>query len=485
VRPHIHISPKPAGTASLLLLLLAACAVNPVTGERELALISESQEISMGAEAATEVRSSIGLVQDEALQRYVDGIGQRLAAMSERPHLPWSFQVVDDPTPNAFALPGGYIFVTRGLMTLLNSEGELAAVLGHEIGHVTARHSVSQLSRAQLAELGLGIGAIAAPESAAEIGQIAGAGVSLLFLRYGRDDERQADELGFGYMLEQGYRVAEMRDVFAALDAASALAGASPVPAWLATHPSGTDRIAALDARLATLAPGQAESGVSNASAYLDRVDGLAYGANPRHGYFDGNAFYHPDLAFEIHLPDGWRRQNTTAAVLAQSPDGAAAMQLTLARETDPGAATAALRSEPGFRELASSRTRINGNAAVVTRFAIDPESGMGLEGLAAHIDHDDRIYRILIYARAGAFGQLEATAERVAGSFAPLSDRDILDVRSPRLNIVALDREMTLLDFSRRFPSVVPIEEVAIINQVEGPSSRLTPETGAKQVTS
>jgi predicted Zn-dependent protease len=141
-----------------LTLLVAGCAVNPVTGQRQLALITEAQEIEMGRSAAEQAAQSIGLVDDPALQAYVDRLGQALARDSERPALPWSFRVVDDPTPNAFALPGGYIFVTRGLLGMMRNEAELVSVLGHEIGHVTARHSVTIISRAQLAQIGLGVG---------------------------------------------------------------------------------------------------------------------------------------------------------------------------------------------------------------------------------------------------------------------------------------------------------------------------------------
>src|SRR5690606_19899953 len=166
--------------------LLGACAVNPVTGERQLAFISESQEIALGQQGAAEVWQSMALVQDQALQDYVERLGLRLAAASERPDLPWSFAVVDDPVPNAFALPGGPVFVTRGLLTLMDSEAELVSVLGHEIGHITARHSVAQMSRAQLAQLGLGLGTIFVPE-VRPYGELASSGLSLLLLKYGRD----------------------------------------------------------------------------------------------------------------------------------------------------------------------------------------------------------------------------------------------------------------------------------------------------------
>src|SRR5687767_1436603 len=192
-----------------LIAVLVTCARNPVTGRRELSLISESQEVSMGQEAAKQVAASIPPVADDALQRYVSGLGMQLARASERPNLPWSFTVIDDPQVNAFALPGGPVFITRGILTHMNSEAELVSVLGHEIGHITAKHSVSQMSQAQLANLGLGIGSIFS-STVANVSGIASAGLSVLFLKYGRDAERQADELGFKYMVRENYDPREM-----------------------------------------------------------------------------------------------------------------------------------------------------------------------------------------------------------------------------------------------------------------------------------
>ena len=151
---------------TLCCLWVVACATNPVTGKRQLALISEAQEIEMGREADKDVVASIGLYPDESMQHYVQALGARIAAATERPNLPWTFRVVDDAAVNAFAIPGGFIYVTRGIMTHLNSEAELAAILGHEIGHVTARHSVSQMSKQQLAQVGLAAGMILSPEFA-------------------------------------------------------------------------------------------------------------------------------------------------------------------------------------------------------------------------------------------------------------------------------------------------------------------------------
>ncbi|RFF30675.1 M48 family metallopeptidase [Wenzhouxiangella sediminis] len=233
-------------------MLSQGCAVNPVSGDREFVLISENQEIAMGSEGARSVHKSVGLVENAALQEYVQELGVGLAMDSERPRLPWSFGVINDPTPNAFAFPGGYIFITRGLMGLMGNEAELASVLGHEIGHVTARHSVAMMTRSQVAQIGLGVGSILSPEIA-EFSEAAAGGLSLLFLSYGRDAERQADDLGFKYALSHGSDVREMPNVFASLQHADRLAGDSPLPGWLATHPDPAERILRIEKRLGDL----------------------------------------------------------------------------------------------------------------------------------------------------------------------------------------------------------------------------------------
>jgi predicted Zn-dependent protease len=233
---------KACGTVVIAAALGAeGCATNPATGESQLSLISRQQEIQMGQQAARQVRQTIGVVSDRALQQYVERIGERLAVGTSRPDLPWRFAVVDDPTPNAFALPGGFIYVTRGMMNLLTSEAELAAILGHEIAHVTARHAVNQLSRQQLAQLGLGLSGIFVPE-VQTLSPVIGAGLNLLFLKYSRDHEREADELGYQYLRREGYDVSEFADVFRALQRASG-DGPGALPGWLSTHPVPAERI--------------------------------------------------------------------------------------------------------------------------------------------------------------------------------------------------------------------------------------------------
>jgi predicted Zn-dependent protease len=240
--------------AGSLAVGVTTCATNPATGGRMLSLISESQEIAMGREADASIVAQMGLVPDTALQRYVSDLGLRLARASERPSLPWTFRVVDDPIINAFALPGGYIYVSRGILAHFNSEAELASVLGHEIGHVTARHSVQQLSKQQLAQIGVGVAQIAAPRLGDFLG-VAVAGLELLFLKFSRDDENQADQLGLRYMRRGGYDSREMVKVYVMLERVSGASGGGRIPDWQSTHPNPADRQQRINAAVAARPP--------------------------------------------------------------------------------------------------------------------------------------------------------------------------------------------------------------------------------------
>ncbi len=306
--------------AALVAGPIASCARNPVTGKNEISLVSESQEIQMGQQAAQEVGQSIGFVDDPELQAYVAGIGKRMAAKSERPNLPWEFHVVNDAAVNAFALPGGFIYVTRGLLAHMNSEAELATVLGHEVGHVTARHSVQQISKAQLATLGLGVGSILSSDIAQFAG-IASQGLGVLFLKYGRDAENQADQLGFKYALGLNYDVREMANVFETLNRASQVGGeGGRLPEWLSTHPNPENRVARTQQRLDTLTT-PLDNTLVGRDEYLRQIDGITFGEDPRQGFFEGSTFYHPDMRFQLQFPEGWKTQNTPSAVVAREPE--------------------------------------------------------------------------------------------------------------------------------------------------------------------
>src|SRR6267154_1262989 len=276
--------------------ILFGCVRNPATGKLQLDLLSESQEVEMGKQAAQQVEQTMGTVKDPKLEAYVTRLGQSLAKQTTRPNLPWQFHVVEDASVNAFALPGGPIFVTRGILGTLNSEAELAGVMGHECGHVAARHSATQMSKAQVAQIGLGLGSILSP-TVASVGQVAGAGLQVMFLKFSRDDESQADKLGLAYMANDGYDARQMLGVFKTLGRVSKLAGGGKLPQWLETHPDPENRLSATEQRLKEIKHDFAGAKVGR-EEYLQLVDGLVYGEDPRQGFFKGQLFVHPELKF-------------------------------------------------------------------------------------------------------------------------------------------------------------------------------------------
>ena len=268
---------------SLLLPALAAtgCATNPATGKSQLSFFGEEAELAMGRDVAEEIAATGAIYEDEELNGYVSEVGLRLAEASERPYLPWRFQVLDDPTVNAFALPGGWVYVTRGILAHLESEAELAAVLGHEIGHVTARHAVNQMSKQLLASAAL-IAASIHDEDIAEWAGLGEIGLGLMFLQHGRSDERQADDLGLRYVLRAGYDPQEMPELFAMLERIGEAAGEGGLPTWLSSHPdpgARRDRIAGEVARLQ--AAGSALPERVEREGYLQHLAGLPYGPDP------------------------------------------------------------------------------------------------------------------------------------------------------------------------------------------------------------
>ncbi len=464
---------------SIVAGLTSSCATNPATGRRQIALISEAEEIAMGRQADEEISASMGLYEDPELQQYVQELGSRIAAQSERPDLPWTFRVIDDPVVNAFALPGGFIYVTRGILAHLNSEAELVTVLGHEIGHVTARHSVSRLSKAQLLSVGLGVGAVLSPEIQ-RFGDLAEMGLGLLFLKYSRDDERQADDLGLRYTLRGGYDAREMPAVFTILKRVGETSEGGRVPNWLATHPDPVDRRQVIEARLASMDYDFGGARIERRS-YLGRLDGLVFGDDPREGFFEGGAFLHPQLEFRLDFPEGWETRNQRQSVEAASPGDDAAMELRLASADDPEAAAREFLEQQGISGGRVQRRRVHGLPAATARFEAAVQQTQ-IAGRVVFVRYEKSTYRLLGYAKAARWDSYAKTLEDSLFSFRRLRDRRALNVQPARVKVVQPGRSQTLSEFYRQFPSTVPIEQIALINHVE-PDGELTGGLEAKQV--
>ena len=315
--------------------LLTACGsnvVNPVTGKIERSVMSEADEIAEGKKAHAQVLQEYGAIKNPAVQAYVSDVGQRLAKQSQRANLQWTFTALDSPDINAFALPGGYVYITRGLMVYLESEADLAGVIGHEIGHVTARHGAQRATRQQNAGLGVlaasvlgavleakGIGG--AGQVASDISQTAAAGY---VSKYGREQELQADGLGAEYLSRISFDPRNMIDVINVLknqerfaaDLAKAQGRPAPEPnSWLASHPSNDQRLSAIT---------QLAAQYKTASAYKDEgrtryqqlLDGMTFGESPEQGLTRGRNFYHSGLGFALTASEGWRIQNETDQIM-------------------------------------------------------------------------------------------------------------------------------------------------------------------------
>ena len=459
---------RAAGRRAALALLLGAavlapsCATNPATGQRQLMLVSEAQEIAMGRESDAEIVRAYGLYPDPEVQDYVSRLGLAMAARSERPDLPWTFRVLDDPVVNAFALPGGFIYVTRGIMAHLTSEAQLMGVVGHEIGHVTARHSAAQMSKAQLATVGLGVGMIAAPDLAEQFGGLAQGAVGLLFLRFGRDAERQADDLGLRYLERMGYEPSEISRVFQVLQRVGEQGASDRLPSWLSTHPDPEERVRRASARLP--AAGEAGGRVER-EAYLQQLDGMVFGPNPREGLFRDSVFYHPELRFRIDFPRGWKAQNEKQSVTAVSPAQDAVVGLALAEGSPEQAARSFLArlSSTGAR-----RTEVNGLPAVQADFQATTQQGV-LRGQVVFVAYEGRTYGLLAYAAGARWSAYERAAETALRSFRPLTERRWLDAQPRRISLVRLGGDTTIAEFAERYPSTVPVDTLALINHAAG----------------
>lgn len=433
----------PVLVRSLLPLLamtaLTACATNPATGKKEVSLMSEAQEIQLGQQMDAEVRREMGVYDDPALQRYVEAIGMKLAKASERPNLPWHFTVVDAPAVNAFALPGGYIYITRGILPFLNDEAQLAGVLGHEIGHVTARHSAQQYTKATSAGIGLTLLSIFVPE-ARPIQGAAEQALGVLFLKYGRDDELQADRLGVNYTASAGWNpagVAGMLTTLGRLDEASG--SRKGIPNWLSTHPAPTDRVEKIQPSIQQArATMRGEPTGTDRADYLEHVDGLIFGDSPSEGIVRGNQFLHPDLRLGLAFPQGWDIQNSKAQVVAKAPERNDFMLLQLVQNPQGsiGQIAQAGMANAGFRQLNGEEARINGMDAYVGTYQGAMEGLGNVVVMAAHVVHERSVYLFAGLAPPNEFESVQRQFEQSIRSFRSLSREEAAGIRPNRVDV-------------------------------------------------
>ncbi|AYA37778.1 peptidase M48 [Hymenobacter oligotrophus] len=469
------------GLGAGLLLLLNGCSTNPVSGKREVSLVSEGQEVALGKEADPQIVAQYGLYENAELQRFVQERGKQMAAVSHRPNLPYEFKVVDSPVLNAFAIPGGYVYLTRGIMAHFNNEAQFAGVLGHEIGHVTARHSAQQQTKATLAQVGL-LGAMIASPRFGQYAEQAQQGLGLLFLKFGRDDEREADQLGVEYSTKIGYDAHQMAGFFQTLQREQAKSGGEALPDFLSTHPNPGDRFVTVN-QLAT--EWMQKAGLSNPKvnreSYLRLIDGIVYGDDPKQGFVENSVFYHPELRFQFPVPQGWQVQNTPQQVQMAPQGGKALLLFTLVPGQTLEAAAQQLVQQYQLQVAESKNTTVNGLPALAVVADQVPQQQQGQAApqqqqaqpsartLLYLIRYTDKNYLMLGASSPQDFNTYYPLFSSAAQGFRQLSDPDKINRQPERVRVKTLQLRSTLQQALRTLQ--VPEkrhEEMAILNGME-----------------
>ena len=450
----------------LVLILFLGCAKNPVTGKRDLMLLSESQEVAMGQQADPDIIRYFGLYDDKDLQRFINEKGQQMAAISHRKNLKYEFKIVDSPVVNAFAVPGGYVYFTRGIMAHFNNEAEFAGVLGHEIGHITARHSAKQYSNAMLAQVGLIAGILIAPDLA-DFADVAQQGVQLLFLKFGRDAERQSDKLGVEYSTKINYDAQQMADFFATLQRLQKQSGSEEVPDFLSTHPNPGDRQRDVAKLAADWRKKTKDSDLRvNRDSYLKMIDGIIYGDDPRQGFTEDNVFYHPVMKFQFPYPSSWMVQNTPEQVQFGSKDGRAMMLFTLTKGSSVENAAETLVQNYKLTVQESKRDEVNGNPAVVLIADQQAEEQAAIRTLIYVISHGGNMYAIIGASSRNDFNNYFQLFNSSMNGFRTLTDPAKLNKQPERIDVKPVPNSGTLEQALRSYQTPQKrLEEVATLN--------------------
>jgi len=461
--------------------LLSGCVreLSPVTGKKQSYAFSWSQEQQLGKESDAEIIQQFGLYEDPRVQSYVQEIGHGVLthsdlrdkdAPAEYRGTLFTFRVLNSPVVNAFALPGGYVYVTRGLLTHLQNEAQLAVVLGHEVAHVAARHSARQALKAQVSQVGLLAGVILGsqvldnPDAMQQVLGMGSAALQMLLTKYSRDAEREADTLGVKYAALRGYEPSTAAHFFESLSRLSEKEGVR-LPSWQSTHPDPGERQQTILVLARQYERPQDIRSVGQ-EEFLARLEGMVVGDDPREGFVQSNMFYHPDLRFQFPVPPAWKVRNDRAAVLLVDPNRQALVALELVPVKSAQQGAERLAKMQGLQITRSGPTQVNSlNAFVVEATATTQQGTVGL--IDYFIEWNGRVFSFLGYTDAQRLGNFRTFFDHVMRGFAPLRDERLLSVQPTRLTTVETRRSGPFRSFlPERLPPGLSAEDFAILNQ-------------------
>ena len=466
-------------TALLLPLLLSATprpAAPPVAARPPAVAATRPARATaqplQGAKPDPQVIAQFGLYNSAPLQAYIARQGKAMTTISDRPG-DYGFTIVDSPVINAFATPDGHVYFTRGIMAYFNDEAQFTGVLGHELGHITAQHGKKQQTKSTIASLGMLLGSVVAPKlMQGAVGSLVQGGVQLGMLKYSRDAENEADALGVKYSTKTGYDASHMANFFQTLERTEKASGTAATPGFLSTHPNSADRYERVKGLAAQAKQSLGKTTLKiNRDSYLRSIDGLVYGDDPRQGYVENGAFYHPELKFKMPIPSGWKTENTPQQFQMAEPNGKALLVLTSAAGSTPEAAAEALAKQIGVASAQAQRTTLNGLPAVV--FEGDQQA-QDQQSAPAHvrgyvIQDGKNMYALLGLAGQSTFSTYQPQFDRVAQGFGRLTDAAHLNRQPEHVRVRTVKKASTLASAlaangiaSKRY------EEMAILNGMQ-----------------
>ncbi len=452
---------------------LYSCATNPVSQKEQFVLMSEEQELAIGKSMDPKIIKEYGLYDDPELQSYVDMIGQKIAKKGERPELFYHFKVLNDPVINAFALPGGYIYITSGILALLNSEAQLAGVLGHEVGHVTARHAVQQYTQAQGYQIMSTVASIFVPEFRnRDLQQLADIAATGIIRGFGREMEMESDRLGIKYSYKAKYNPKAVPDFLSVLKLASKSKEESGVfHGMLATHPDTRIRINAAKKKVNDLLSKKKPEGLSfHTDRYLNKIEGLIYGSDPKEGVINGMVFQHPGMRFEITYPEGWKIFNTKSAVVSKDKEKNEKYVSQLMMETLGKRISARNYAKKFFKRnriklLSEKSEEINGLEAFLTTFQ-DSRGKAPRMVMTAFILWQDKMFFVSGSSKVRDFRTGKKFFKQIIDSFKGLTKEEASAIKPERIKIYVAQGGDTIKSVAKKHEK--DPQTIALINGYE-----------------